>query len=92
MNMKRVMMIAALAAILGGLCPVTAEAAGAPYVTNTIARQRYPWNGLVDITCKVAGINGTTNGLKLAVAAGGLPSLWASAFSDVSYRVVGRNC
>ena len=69
MDMKRVMMIAALAAILGGLCSVTALAAGAPYVTNTIARQRYPWNGLVDITCKVAGINGTTNGLKLAVAA-----------------------
>ena len=69
MRMKRVMMIAALAAILGGTCPVAAEAAGAPYVTNTIARQRYPWNGLVDITCKVAGINGETNGLKLAVAA-----------------------
>ena len=33
------------------------------------AKQRYPWNGLVDITCKVAGINGETNGLKLAVAA-----------------------
>ena len=69
MRMKRVMMIAALAAILGGMCSVTALAAGAPYVTNTIARQRYPWNGIVDITCKVAGINGTTNGLKLAVAA-----------------------
>ena len=69
MNMKRVMMIAALAAILGGSCPVVAEDASAPYVTNTIARQRYPWNGLVDITCKVAGINGETNGLKLAVAA-----------------------
>ena len=69
MNMKRMMMIAALAAILGGLCSVSAEATGAPYVTNTIARQRYPWNGLVDITCKVAGINGETNGLKLAVAA-----------------------
>ena len=71
MRMKRVMMIAALAAILGGggLCSVTALAAGAPYVTNTIARQRYPWNGIVDITCKVAGINGTANGLKLAVAA-----------------------
>lgn len=69
MNMKTTMMIAALAAILGGLCSVTALAAGAPYVTNTIARQRYPWNGLVDITCRVAGINGTTNGLKLAVAA-----------------------
>ena len=69
MRMKRVMMIAALGAILGGPRPVAAEEAGTPYVTNTIARQRYPWNGLVDITCKVAGINGTTNGLKLAVVA-----------------------
>ena len=69
MNMKRVMMIAAMAAILGGSRPVAAEEASAPYVTNTIARQRYPWNGLVDITCRVEGINGTTNGLKLAVAA-----------------------
>jgi len=41
----------------------------APTVTDVVAKQRYPWNGLVDITCKVAGINGTTNGLKFAVAA-----------------------
>ena len=40
-----------------------------PSVTDVVAKQRYPWNGLVDITCKVAGINGETNGLKLAVAA-----------------------
>ena len=38
-------------------------------VANVEARQRYPWNGLVDITCKVTGIDGTTNGLKLAVSA-----------------------
>ncbi|MBP5510363.1 MAG: hypothetical protein J6Z49_05545 [Kiritimatiellae bacterium] len=69
MRMKRVMMIAALAAILGGPRPVAAEEAGVPYVTNTIARQRYPWNGLVDITCEVAGINGETNGLMFVVAA-----------------------
>ena len=69
MRMKRVMMIAALAAILGGPRPVAAEEAGAPYVTNTIARQRYPWNGLVDITCKVTGIDGETSGLTLAVSA-----------------------
>ena len=69
MRVNRVMMIAALAAILGGPRTVAAEDAGAPYVTNTLARQRYPWNGLLDITCKVAGINCTTNGLKLAVAA-----------------------
>ena len=39
-----------------------------PEVTDVVAKQRYPWNGLVDITCKVAGISETTNGLKFAVA------------------------
>lgn len=43
--------------------------ASSPTVTDVTAKQRYPWNGLVDITCKVSGINGTTNGLKFAVAA-----------------------
>ena len=47
MNMKRVMMIAALAAILGGLSSVTALAAVS--VTDVKAVQRYPWNGMVDI-------------------------------------------
>ena len=37
-------------------------------VQNVTAKQRYPWNGLVDITCSVTGINGTTNGLDFAVA------------------------
>ena len=47
MNMKRTMMIAALAVILGGLCSVTALAAVS--VTDVKAVQRYPWNGMVDI-------------------------------------------
>lgn len=38
-------------------------------VDNVTAKQRYPWNGLVDITCVVSGIDGMTNGLKFAVAA-----------------------
>lgn len=54
-------------------------ASAAPTVTDVVAKQRYPWNGLVDITCKVTGIEdsksydfcvdavipdcGTTNGL-----------------------------
>ena len=38
-------------------------------VTDVTARQRYPWNGLVDITCSVSGIDGETNGLELVVAA-----------------------
>ena len=31
----------------------------APTVTDVVAKQRYPWNGLVDITCKVSGIDET---------------------------------
>ena len=40
-----------------------------PTVTDVTAKQRYPWNGLVDITCTVSGIDVVTNGLKFAVAA-----------------------
>ncbi len=43
--------------------------AATPQITDVTAKQRYPWNGLVDITCRVTGIDGTTNGLKFAVAA-----------------------
>ena len=43
--------------------------AAEPMVTDVTAKQRYPWNGLVDITCRVSGISGTTNGLYLTVAA-----------------------
>ena len=50
---------------------VFAEAAE---VQNVTAKQRYPWNGLVDIVCTVTGINGTTNGIKFAVAAVSLNS------------------
>jgi hypothetical protein len=31
----------------------------APTVTDVVAKQRYPWNGLVDITCSVSGIDET---------------------------------
>ena len=33
----------------------------APTVSDVVAKQRYPWNGLVDITCRVSGITGTRN-------------------------------
>ena len=59
--MKRLLMVI-VALLAGGLGADVA-------VTDVIAKQRYPWNGLVDITCQVTGIEGTTNGLNLAVAA-----------------------
>ena len=52
-----------LAAAMAAMC-ATAE----PVVTDVVAKQRYPWNGLVDITCKVSGISGTTQ-WKFSVAA-----------------------
>ena len=52
------------AAAMAAMC-----ATAAPTVSNETAKQRFPWNGLVDITCTVSGINGTTNGLKFALAA-----------------------
>ena len=43
--------------------------AATPTVSNVTAKQRYPWNGMVDITCTVSGISGTTDDLKFSVAA-----------------------
>ena len=41
----------------------------APIVTDVTAKQRYPWNGKVDITCKVSGITSATKPFKFAVSA-----------------------
>ena len=47
--------------ITAGIMALAAIAASAdPTVTDVVAKQRYPWNGLVDITCKVSGIDGAT--------------------------------
>ena len=66
MRMKRVMMIAALAAILGVPRPVAAEAPTLS-VESVAFRQRYPWNGLVDIDCKVncVVLRGSAGGARL---------------------------
>ena len=55
--------------ITAGIMALAALAALAdPTVTDVVAKQRYPWNGLVDITCKVTGISGTDQ-WKFSVAA-----------------------
>ena len=51
--MKRMMIT--LGSVLAWAITATAD----PTVTDVVAKQRYPWNGLVDITCKVSGISGT---------------------------------
>lgn len=40
-----------------------------PTVTDITSKQRYPWNGLVDITCKVSGIEADAGGYEFAVVA-----------------------
>lgn len=45
-----------LFAIIALLLPVFALAD--PVVTDVVAKQRYPWNGKVDITCTVSGMDG----------------------------------
>ena len=42
--------------------------ADSPTVSNVTAKQRYPWNGLVDITCQVTGVDGTDDELKFVVS------------------------
>ena len=73
MKKKLMMLCVAAMAVMGvwavtNTPPVSAEGSE-PKVTDVVAKQRYPWNGLVDITCNVSGIVGTTNKLELAVAA-----------------------
>ena len=53
-----------LAAAMAAMC-ATAD----PVVTDVVAKQRYPWNGLVDITCKVTGISGTAKTFWFTAAA-----------------------
>ncbi len=56
------------AMIVAGMALASALSFAEPTVTDVVAKQRYPWNGLVDITCKVSGISGTDQ-WKFAVAA-----------------------
>ena len=57
-----------LAAALAALAAI-ASFADAPTVTDVVAKQRYPWNGLVDITCTVSGVQGVDGEAWFSVAA-----------------------
>lgn len=46
---------------------IGSTAFAAPYVTNVVAKQRYPWNGLVDVSYEIVGM---TNGIDHAYGAG----------------------
>ena len=52
--MKKTKLICGIVSLIGAVA-----FAAAPTVTDVVAKQRYPWNGLVDITCKVSGMDET---------------------------------
>lgn len=45
----------ALLLVFAGLISCCGALSAAPYITNVVAKQRYPWNGKVDIAYKVVG-------------------------------------
>lgn len=56
----------ALAMAVVGMLVAWAET---PTVTDVIAKQRYPWNGLVDISCNVSGVDSAGDRYQFVVVA-----------------------
>lgn len=54
---------------LGIMASALVASAATPTVTDVTAKQRYPWNGMVDITCTVSGISETAGRFEFAVSA-----------------------
>ena len=54
---------------IGVVTMAVAAIAAEPVVTDVVAKQRYPWNGLVDVTCRVSGMDETTKVQEFTVAA-----------------------
>ena len=46
-----------------GCALMTAVVNATPYITNVVAKQRYPWNGMVDVSYEIVG---STNGIDRA--------------------------
>jgi hypothetical protein len=64
---------------------ITIKLSAAPYVTNVVAKQRYPW-GIVDISCDVKGIEESREiGFSIEAV---LPDLGVKKASEVRFRGV----
>ena len=62
--MRKTKLICGIVSLIGAVA-----FAAEPTVTDVVAKQRYPWNGLVDITCKVEGLDETTKGFEFYASA-----------------------
>lgn len=61
MNIKRFLTVVLMMAVV-------VTFAATPEIRNVTAKQRFPWNGLVDITCQVTGMDSTTKPFEFTVA------------------------
>lgn len=57
-----------ICALMAAFALTGAAIAATPTISNVTAKQRYPWNGLVDITCQVTGIDSSTKPIEFALA------------------------
>lgn len=64
---------------------MAAEMFAAPYVTNVVAKQRYPW-GIVDISCEVKGLEEKDKGLEFTIDAVSSNSGITNKTSHVYFR------
>lgn len=64
---------------------MAAEMFASPYVTNVVAKQRYPW-GIVDISCDVKGIEEKDKGLEFTIDAVSSNSGITNKVSHVHFR------
>ena len=62
--MRKTKLICGIVSLIGAVA-----FAAEPMVTDVVAKQRYPWNGLVDIACKVSGIDETIAGRQFVLSA-----------------------
>jgi hypothetical protein len=69
----------------GAIILMAMEIFAAPYVTNVVAKQRYPW-GIVDISCEVKGVEAKDKGLEFTIDAVSSNSGIASKTSHVYFR------
>ena len=79
-NMKCVKSIFCTAIVM-----MAAEMFAAPYVTNVVAKQRYPW-GIVDISCEVKGVEEKDKGLEFTIDAVSSNSGITNKVSHVHFR------
>jgi hypothetical protein len=85
-------LVTRLSSLVTAIALASASAIAAVTVTDITARQRWPWNGLVDIDFTISGPVGDIFAIDIdATAAGGATSLSAKTYTEEPIVGVGQN-